>query len=346
MNFSESSTLGRAFEREGYTRLEGTQGLDMAGVVVVNTCSVTADADKKCRNLIRRIHRKNPMARIVVTGCYARLKPDEVAAIDGVWKVVTDKERLVSEIIQHSTFSIQHFFPAYSSTERRKSYLKVQDGCDYKCSYCTIHRARGESRNLPIADVVAQAHEIVSSGGREIIVTGVNTGDFGRTTGERFVDLLRALGDVEGLERITISSIEPNLLTDEIIELCAANPKFGHEFHIPLQSGSDRVLGLMRRRYTSSQYADKIARVRRAMPEAVIGVDVIVGFPGETEGDFESTYALLARLRPSYLHVFPYSARANTPAAAMDDQVAPEVKMERVKKLLELDKELRSATAG
>ncbi|MDE6623503.1 MAG: MiaB/RimO family radical SAM methylthiotransferase, partial [Alistipes sp.] len=214
--------------------------------------------------------------------------------------------------------------------------LKVQDGCDYCCSYCTIHYARGASRNMPIADLVAEARQIAAAGQREIVITGVNTGDFGRTTGERFIDLLRALNEVEGIDRYRISSIEPNLLTDEIIDFCAASPKFQHHFHVPLQSGSDRILGLMRRRYTTARFAERIAAVRRAMPDAFIGIDVIVGFPGETEEDFRDTYAFLEELRPAFLHIFPFSERPGTPAVGFPGKVQPSVATQRVEELEKL----------
>ncbi len=232
------------------------------------------------------------------------------------------------------------FFPAYSSGDRTRSFLKVQDGCDYHCSYCTVPLARGASRNIPITSLVDSAREIAAAGQREIVLTGVNTGDFGRTTGESFLDLLRALDDVEGIERYRISSIEPNLLSDEIIAFTVASSKFQPHFHIPLQSGCDRILGLMRRRYTTEKFAERIAKVREKMPEAFIGVDVIVGFPGETDDDFEQTAAFLEHIRPAFLHVFPYSVRPGTPAAEMSGQVPPQVAAVRVKRLTELSDRL------
>ena len=228
---------------------------------------------------------------------------------------------------------LTNFFAAFSSGDRTRAFLKVQDGCDYCCSYCTIHYARGASRNLPIADAVAEARRIAEGGQREIVITGVNTGDFGRTTGERFIDLLRALDGVDGIERYRISSIEPNLLTDEIVDFCAASPKFQHHFHIPLQSGSDRILGLMRRRYTTARFAERIAAVRRRMPDAFIGIDVIVGFPGETEADFQTTHDFLAELAPAFLHIFPFSERPGTPAVDFPGKVQASVAAERVKRL-------------
>ncbi len=360
VNFAETSTLAREFAAAGWERVDGRNADDEAGggsipvadVYVVNTCSVTAAADKKCRNLIARLHRRSPSARIVVTGCYAQLAPERLAAIPGVDLVVgndskgdvvsliTNYELRITDSVHCGHAEIGRFFPAWSAGDRTRSFLKVQDGCDYKCSYCTIHYARGASRNIPIAQVVGQAREIADRGVKEIVITGVNTGDFGRSTGESFLDLLRALDGVERIERYRISSIEPNLLTDEIIDFCAASRRFQPHFHIPLQSGSDRVLGLMRRRYTSARFAERVERVRRAMPDAFIGVDVIVGFPGETEDDFDTTRRFLERVRPSQLHVFPYSVRPGTPAAEMPGRVAPAVAAERAAVLGALSEEL------
>ena len=346
LNFSESSTLARQFEEGGFERV-GVN--DEADICVINSCSVTEHADKKCRNIIRKLHRRNPSAIIAVTGCYAQLKPQEIAAIDGVDIILgnNDKGDLYKRVVelgsrgQAQVYScdceeITRFFAAFSTGDRSRSFLKVQDGCDYKCAYCTIHYARGSSRNMPIAELVAEAEKVAESGLKEIVITGINTGDFGRTTGEKFIDLLRALNEVEGIERYRISSIEPNLITDEIIEFCAASPKFQHHFHIPLQSGSDRILGLMRRRYTSAKFADRIEKVRSIMPDAFIGIDVITGFPGETEEDFQQTYDLLARLKPSFLHIFPFSERPGTPAVDMPDKVPSYISTQRVARLEEL----------
>lgn len=350
LNFSESSTFARRFEREGFERV--TSEVD-ADICIVNSCSVTEHADKKCRNLIRRIHRRNPKAIIAVTGCYAQLKPQEIAGIEGVSLVLSnnDKEDLYKRVVELSgkteiyscdTDSLTRFFAAFSSSDRTRAFLKVQDGCDYCCAYCTIHYARGSSRNVPVADLVGMAREIAAAGQKEIVITGVNTGDFGRTTGESFLDLLKALNEVEGIERYRISSIEPNLLTDEIIAFCAASPKFQHHFHIPLQSGSDSVLARMGRRYTTARFADRIATVRRSMPDAFIGIDVIVGFPGETEADFETTYRFLESVAPAYLHIFPFSVRPGTPAADFPDKVPPQVAAERVERLEELCRRLHA----
>ena len=353
LNFSESSTLAREFERGGYRRVEPSEPTDVA---VINSCSVTEHADKKCRNIIRKIHRRNPNAIIAVTGCYAQLKPEAIAAIEGVdivlsnndkgdlyKRVVELKERGKAEVYSCSVENLTRFFAAYSSGDRTRSFLKVQDGCDYKCAYCTIHYARGSSRNIPIADIVAEAQEIAAAGQKEIVITGINTGDFGRTTGERFIDLLRELDRVDGIERYRISSIEPNLITDEIIEFCAQSPKFVPHFHIPLQSGSTRILGLMRRRYTAERYRERIAKIRELMPDSFLGVDVIVGFPGEGEEEFMETYRLLEEVGASFLHIFPFSERPGTPAVDMPGKVQSRISTERVSRLEELSSKLNRA---
>ena len=355
LNFSESSTLAREFERGGYRRVEPSEPTDVA---VINSCSVTEHADKKCRNIIRKIHRRNPNAIIAVTGCYAQLKPEAIAAIDGVdivlsnndkgdlyKRVVELKERGKAEVYSCSVENLTRFFAAYSSGDRTRSFLKVQDGCDYKCAYCTIHYARGSSRNISIADIVAEAREIAAAGQKEIVITGINTGDFGRTTGERFIDLLCELDRVEGIERYRISSIEPNLITDEIIEFCAQSPKFMPHFHIPLQSGSTRILGLMRRRYTAERYRERIAKIREFMPDSFLGVDVIVGFPGEGEEEFMETYRLLEEVGASFLHIFPFSERPGTPAVDMPGKVQSRISTERVSHLEELSSKLNRTFA-
>ena len=343
LNFSETSTLAREFERGGFVRVAPDAE---AEICVINSCSVTEHADKKCRNLIRKLHRRNPEALIAVTGCYAQLKPQEIALIEGVDIVLSnnDKGQLYRRVVELAgkgaakvysceTDSLTEFFAAFSSGDRTRAFLKVQDGCDYCCSYCTIHYARGSSRNMPIADLVAEARQIAAGGQKEIVITGINTGDFGRTTGEKFIDLLRALNEVEGIERYRISSIEPNLLTDEIIDFCAASPKFMPHFHIPLQSGSDRILGLMRRRYTTAKFAERIASVRRRMPDAFIGIDVIAGFPGETEADFRTTCEFLEGIAPAFLHIFPFSERPGTPAVQLPGKVQASVASRRVAEL-------------
>ena len=356
LNFSETSTLARQFAAEGFEEVRPGPAVD---ILVVNTCSVTEHADKKCRNLIRRFHKLAPDARIVVTGCYAQLKPQEILDIDGVDLVVgADRKgelvRLALEGGDKRGYSceidaVETIFPAYSSGERTRSFLKVQDGCDYHCAYCTVPLARGRSRNLPVADLVAQAREIAAQGIVEVVLTGVNTGDFGKTTGESFLSLLQALNEVPGIERYRISSIEPNLLTEEILRWIASGTKFLPHFHIPIQSGCDRTLKAMHRRYTAQMFEDKIALVRDILerPEerftrVFFGIDVIVGFPGETDEDFEDTYRLLERVRPAFLHIFPYSRRAGTPAAERPDQVQESVKTARVQRLEALSDRLHA----
>ena len=356
LNFSESSTLAREFEQGGYLRVEPSDATDVA---VINSCSVTEHADKKCRNIIRKIHRRNPNAIIAVTGCYAQLKPNDIAAIEGVDIILGNnnkgdlfrrveelQEKGKAEVYSCSVEEITRFFAAYSSGDRTRSFLKVQDGCDYKCAYCTIHYARGASRNIPIATIVEEAREIVAAGQKEIVITGINTGDFGRTTGEKFIDLLRALDEVEGVERYRISSIEPNLITDEIIEFCAKSPKFMPHFHIPLQSGSTHILGLMRRRYTADRYRERIAKIRELMPDTFLGVDVIVGFPGESEEHFMETYHLLEEVGASFLHIFPFSERPGTPAVEMPNKVQSRISTERVARLEELSDRLHKEFAS
>ena len=345
LNYAESSTLARQFQEAGYEVVPSTQ---VADVYVINTCSVTEHSDKKCRNIIRRLIKRNPDARIAVTGCYAQLKADEIAAIPGVDLVVgaDQKGNLFARLSELPAKSggagrihacainqVATIFPAYSSGERTRSFLKVQDGCNYRCSYCTIPMARGESRNLPIATLVQEAGRIAAAGIREVVLTGVNTGDFGRTTGESFLELLKALNAVDGIERYRISSIEPNLLTEEILAWIAGGSKFAPHFHIPLQSGSDRILAAMRRRYNTTRFREKIALVRKYVDHVFIGIDVIVGFPGETQELFEETCSLLEELRPAFIHVFPYSRRPGTDAASMPDQVPEPVKEERVARL-------------
>ena len=346
VNFAESSTLARHFESAGYTRVAPSADAD---VHVVNSCSVTEHADKKCRNIVRRLHSRNPQAIIAVTGCYAQLKPAEVGAIEGVDIVLSNRSkadlfrevealgaRSEAKILSCETAELTNFFAAFSQGDRTRSFLKVQDGCDYKCAYCTIHYARGSSRNAPISLLVDEAREIAASGVREIVLTGINVGDFGHSTGESFIDLIRALDTVEGIERYRISSIEPNLLTDEVAEFCAASSKFQPHFHIPIQSGCNTVLERMGRRYTAERFADRIHKVRSLMPDTFFGIDVIGGFPGETNEEFEATYSLLESLKPAYLHIFPFSPRPGTPAYSMPNQVRASIKTERAARLDEL----------
>lgn len=350
LNFAESSTLARQFAEGGFVRVPATAEAD---ICIINSCSVTEHADKKCRNLVRKLHRRNPRAIIAVTGCYAQLRPQDLAAIEGVdivlgnnykgdlyQRVVEITKKGAAQVYSCDVEHLTRFFAAYSTADRTRAFLKVQDGCDYKCAYCTIHYARGHSRNMPIVELVKEAEAIAREGQREIVITGINTGDFGRTTGEKFIDLLQALDRVEGIDRYRISSIEPNLLTDEIIAFCASSKKFQHHFHIPIQSGSDKILHLMRRRYTTEKFADRIAAVRRVMPDAFIGIDVIVGFPGETEEDFRSTYDFLAALKPAFLHIFPFSERPGTPAVEMPNKVQSSVATRRAGELDALCKQL------
>lgn len=351
LNFAESSTLARQFEAGGFQR---TTRSSEADICIINSCTVTEHADKKCRNIARKIHRENPSAIIAITGCFAQLSPEEAASVDGVDIVLGNNEKVnlfekVSALTAKQSSPIVHscsaeeistFFASCSTGDRTRSFLKVQDGCDYKCAYCAIHYARGCSRNIPISDIIPQAEAAAAKGVKEIVITGINTGDFGRTTGEKFIDLLRELDKIEGIERYRISSIEPNLLTDEIIEFCAASTKFQPHFHIPLQSGSDKILGQMRRRYTTALYADRIAKVRSVMPDAFIGIDVIVGFPGESEVEFMETYDFLSNLAPAYLHIFPFSERENTPALTMSGKVREQDKRDRASRLGELCQQL------
>lgn len=333
LNFSETSTLARQFHEGGYQKVSHH---DAADIYVINTCSVTEHADKKCRQAIRKFVKQSPGAIIAVTGCYAQLKPEEVANIDGVKLVLGAAEKgelyqKVDELLGqnyskpeiHSCEikSVDNFFRAYSLGDRTRSFLKVQDGCDYRCSYCTIPLARGKSRNVSITDLVKQANEIADNGVREVILTGVNIGDFGKTTGESFINLIKALDAVNGIERYRISSIEPNLLTDEVIDFCAQSSKFLPHFHIPLQAGTNKILGLMRRRYRREIFENRLMQVRSRIENPFFGIDVIVGFPGETEDDFQETYQFLEALQPAFLHVFPYSERPNTPTVFMEGKV-------------------------
>lgn len=346
LNYSESSTIAREFSRRGYEVVPHTEEAD---IYIVNTCSVTEHSDKKDRNLIRRLHRRSPNALIAVIGCYAQLKGESIVKIEGVdivlgarskGMVVDEVERLLKEgrgaapVVDIVDIDcVKNIFPAFSTGERTRSFLKIQDGCDYKCSYCTVPYARGSSRSLPSALILDQAREIASSGIVEIVLTGVNTGDYGRKSGESFLSLLQGLNAVEGIERYRISSIEPNLLTPEIVEWIASGTKFLPHFHIPLQSGCDRILQKMGRRYRTEDFRRKIELIRSRMEHVFFGIDVIVGFPGETDEDFRTTCAFLKEIHPAFIHVFPYSRRNGTPAAAMPDQVEECVKAERVEVL-------------
>ena len=346
LNYSETSTIGRLFNKAGYDTVDFS---DTPDVYVINTCSVTDHADKKCRKVVKEALGISPAAYITIAGCYAQLKPKEIAEIPGVDLVLGAAEKFLiidhindltknpKAIIYNQPVSeAREFIASHSFGDRTRTFLKVQDGCDYSCSFCTIPLARGTSRSDTIANVVEQAHKTAESGVKEIVLTGVNLGDFGIRNGERedkFLDLVKALDEVDGIDRIRISSIEPNLLTDEIIAFVAASKRFVPHFHIPLQSGSDKILGLMRRRYKRDLYANRVAKIKELMPDCCIGVDVIVGFPGETREDFIDTYNFLNNLDVSYLHVFTYSERDNTPAADMTGSVPGATRGERNKML-------------
>lgn len=353
LNYAETSTYERALLKEGFEAVSWTKGAD---VFLVNTCTVTEHSDKKSRNIIRKLHRQNPDSLIFVTGCYAQLKKAEIEGIEGVTAVfgATEKSQIVPSIIakvrgqEYCPEGAGRFFPAYSSGERTRSFLKVQDGCDYKCHYCTVPYARGESRNIPIAEIIPQAEAIAAEGIKEVVLTGVNTGDFGRTTGETFFDLIKELNKVEGIERYRISSIEPNLLTEEMIDWITSGTKFLPHYHIPLQSGCDTILREMGRRYDTAAFAHKIQYIRERTevpggPKVFFGIDVIVGFPGETDELFMETFTFLRDvIRPAFIHIFPYSRRAGTPAAERKDQVQDCKKTLRVQMLEELSAQLHA----
>lgn len=346
LNFSETSTIGELLKSVG---VRSARRGEIADICVINTCSVTEVADKKCRQAIHRLVKNHPGAFVVVTGCYAQLKPEQVASIEGVDLVLgaEQKGRLLDYLnglsknekglaVTSALKDISTFAPSCSRGDRTRYFLKVQDGCDYFCSYCTIPFARGRSRNGKIADLVAQAQRAADQGGKEIVLTGVNIGDFGKSTGESFLDLIKELDKVEGIERYRISSIEPNLLTDEVIAFVASSRAFMPHFHIPLQSGCDEVLKLMRRRYDTELFASKVRRIKEIMPHAFIGVDVIVGARGETEEFFEKAYRFLEGLDVTQLHVFSYSERPGTQALKIDYVVSQEEKHRRSQLLLEL----------
>ena len=351
LNYAETSTYERKLSEEGFESVPWTKGAD---VFLVNTCTVTEHSDKKSRNIIRKLHRQCPEARIYVTGCYAQLKKDEISMIEGVSAVFGAEEKsmivptILADVKGTATTSQQHstFFPAYSSGERTRSFLKVQDGCDYKCAYCTVPYARGNSRNISISEIIPQAEAIAASGIKEIVLTGVNTGDFGRSTGENFLELIQQLDRVEGIERYRISSIEPNLLTEEMIDWITSGSKFLPHYHIPLQSGSDTILKAMGRRYDTAAFARKIQYIREKSEtpggaRVFFGIDVIVGFPGETDELFMETYNFLRDVvKPAFIHIFPYSRRAGTPAAERKDQVQDCIKTKRVQMLENLCSEL------
>ncbi len=343
LNFSETSMIKSSLNKKGFSSVKFDENAD---IYVINTCSVTENADKECRKIIRRAKRISPNAIVAVIGCYAQLKPDSISKIPGVNLVLGANEKFnlldhLNEIhpdspvsvVNHDIKHVNEFHPSYSYGDRTRTFLKVQDGCDYKCSFCTIPLARGKSRNQSISKTLNVAQEIAKSDSREIVLTGVNIGDFGKSTGESFYDLIKELDKLKGIDRIRISSIEPNLLTDEIINFVASSNKFMPHFHIPLQSGSNKVLKLMNRRYTKELYTARVRKIRSVMPDCGIGVDVIVGFPGETKKDFLSTYKFLQDLECSYLHVFTYSERANTSALRLSESVGKKERAERSKML-------------
>ena len=360
LNFAETSTVGAELKARGVrTARKG----EIADICIVNTCSVTEVADSKCRQAIHRLVRNHPGAIVVVTGCYAQLKPEQVSALEGVDLVLgsNEKGQIVDAILERMqmmpeerklmahehrtvrTADIRNFMPSCSCGDRTRYFLKVQDGCDYYCTYCTIPFARGRSRNGSIELLLGQAREAALAGAKEIVITGVNIGDFGKTTGESFLDLLKALDNVEGIERYRISSIEPNLLTDEVIQFCAQSRAFMPHFHIPLQSGSDEVLRLMRRKYDTALFRSKVERVLELMPDAFIGVDTIVGTRGETEELFQEAYDFMASLPVAQYHVFPYSERPGTKALEIPHKVRPEEKKERSQKILDLSESITHA---
>ncbi|MDR1743316.1 MAG: tRNA (N(6)-L-threonylcarbamoyladenosine(37)-C(2))-methylthiotransferase MtaB [Dysgonamonadaceae bacterium] len=353
LNFAETSAIGQQLQQAGVTRVRKGQKAD---ICVINTCSVTELADKKCRQAIRKMIHEHPDAFVVVTGCYAQLKPDDIADINGVDVVLGAEQKLDilrylnelkkkdrGSVFTGKTTRIKTFVPSCSADDRTRYFLKVQDGCDYFCSFCTIPHARGRSRNGSIASLVTQARDVARQGGKEIVLTGVNIGDFGHTTGENFFDLLKALDAVDGIERFRISSIEPNLLTDEIIDFVARSKRFAPHFHIPLQAGSDATLKLMKRRYDTALFRHKIEKIKQALPDAFIGVDVIVGVRGETDEYFAAGEGFIDSLDISQLHVFTYSERPGTQALNIEHVVEPREKQRRSKLLLNLsDRKLRS----
>ena len=351
LNFSETSTIKRDFISRGFKTVSFNE---YANIYVLNSCSVTENADREARKIIRQAKRLNPGSSIIVTGCYAQLKPEELAAVKEVDMIFGAKEKfnlldhLDSIELNHKTKlfhseinSVSHFEPSFSSNDRTRSYLKVQDGCDYNCTFCTIPLARGASRSSTVSKTLMSAKQAISSGAREIVLTGVNIGDFGVNSHEKFIDLLVSLNDLNDLDRIRISSIEPNLLSNDIIEFCAKSKKIMPHFHIPLQSGSSRILKLMRRKYQTSLYKERIEHIKSLIPDACIGADIIVGFPSETDDDFQKSYDFIESLNISYLHVFSYSERQNTKAIKIKNKVSKAKKAERSFTMRELSKELK-----
>ncbi|MGN6194743.1 MAG: tRNA (N(6)-L-threonylcarbamoyladenosine(37)-C(2))-methylthiotransferase MtaB [Ginsengibacter sp.] len=351
LNYSETSAIQRMLEDDGFVKKEFTEEAD---VYVINTCSVTENADKECRQLVRRVQRQSPEAMVVIIGCYAQLKPKEIAEIPGVdlvlgasekFNITTHLKELThgdsAKICSCEIEDVEGFHSSFSLTDRTRTFLKVQDGCDYNCSFCTIPMARGKSRSNSIENVLAEIKNIADAGVKEIVLTGINLGDFGKNgkgikTGDNFYSLLKTTEEFNGVDRYRISSIEPNLLTKEIIELVAGSKKIMPHFHIPLQSGSNKILGMMRRRYKRELYAEKVTLIKKLIPDCCVGVDVITGFPGETEEDFKETIDFLVSLDVSYLHVFTYSERANTFALKIEPVVPIHVRHERTKILRSL----------
>jgi threonylcarbamoyladenosine tRNA methylthiotransferase MtaB len=351
LNYSETSAIQRMLEDDGFVKKEFTEEAD---VYVINTCSVTENADKECRQLVRRVQRQSPKAMVVIMGCYAQLKPKEIAEIPGVdlvlgasekFNITTHLKELThgdsAKICSCEIEDLEGFHSSFSLTDRTRTFLKVQDGCDYNCSFCTIPMARGKSRSNSIENVLAEIRKIADAGVKEIVLTGINLGDFGKDgngirTGNNFYSLLKKIEEFNGTDRYRISSIEPNLLTEEIIELVASSQKIMPHFHIPLQSGSNKILGMMRRRYKRELYAEKVSLIKELIPHCCIGVDVITGFPGETEEDFKETIDFLISLDVSYLHVFTYSERANTFALKIEPVVPVDVRHQRTKILRSL----------
>jgi threonylcarbamoyladenosine tRNA methylthiotransferase MtaB len=356
LNFSETSSISRMFEDRGYEKVDFQNKPD---IFIINTCSVTENADKKCKKVVKEAKKINPDAFVTIIGCYAQLKPKEISEIEGVDAVLgaAEKFQLIdkldgftkkseTQILASDIKEAKIFNNAFSINDRTRTFLKVQDGCNYHCAFCTIPLARGKSRSDTIENIVKSAEQIASEGVKEIVITGVNTGDFGIQEGkrkERFIDLVKALDEVAGIERFRISSIEPNLLTNEIIEFVAQSKRFVPHFHIPLQSGSNKILRSMRRRYLRELYQDRVTKIKSLMPHCCIGVDVIVGFPGETEDDFLETYHFLKDLPISYLHVFTYSERVNTTADEMDDVVPLKTRNRRSKMLRSLSEKIKRA---
>lgn len=353
LNFSETSTISRSFSERGFEQVPFNE---VADVYVLNTCSVTENADRKCRKFVRQVLRQNEEAFVIVMGCYAQLKPTEISEIEGVDLVLGAKEKFnlfehiddftkphSCKVIAGEIGEVNEFKHAFSAGDRTRSFLKIQDGCDYKCSFCTIPLARGTSRSDKLENIIANAQKIAELGVKEVVLTGVNIGDYGKGMDDKFIDVVKALDEVAGIDRIRISSIEPNLLTDEIIEFVAHSKRFMPHFHVPLQSGNDEMLKVMRRRYKSGLYSDRVRKIRELMPDASIGVDVIVGFPGESDEHFANTVEFLKEIDVTYFHVFTFSERLNTVAAEMENQVPMNVRHERSATLRNLSEKKRRA---